>query len=401
MMLEAVLSNADHPEYGVATIPFPIPKEQYDQCIEMVKALEIGDPFKKDCKVMAIDSFYSVLKLTENLCVNLDELDYLAKRLESFDVGEAAQFQAMASKLELFELKDLINLTFCCQQATVITDFSDLEQIGREHYMNLHGGGASVQELEDLDGTETAILLIDGGGGTITRYGVVYDNGMKMDQSYDGNHFPAYLYEPCMLMVALTSQKEPEDTENITWLYLPSAKGQIERAMERSGIDDPADMRFRFGDSMLPAEVDAALDFTHENIFELNDMARAVSKLSQSDQQKLGAVVAMAEPEYASQISHLAENLDQFEFAPGAHTPAEYGKYMIQESGHFEYDHNLDGFYDYEKYGLQRMEQESGMFTDRGYISYHGTMSLEELMMEDPAGQYQKEQTFQMGGMSL
>ena len=74
---------------------------------------------------------------------------------------------------------------------------------------------------------------------------------------------------------------------------------------------------------------------------------------------------------------------------------------MIQESGHFEYDHNLDGFYDYEKYGLQRMEQEYGMFTDRGYISYHGTMSLEELMMEDPAEQYQKEQTFQMGGMSL
>ena len=32
----------------------------------------------------------------------------------------------MAHKLELPELKDLINLTFCCQQATVITDFSDL-----------------------------------------------------------------------------------------------------------------------------------------------------------------------------------------------------------------------------------------------------------------------------------
>ena len=29
MMLEAVLSNADHPEYGVATIPFPIPKDLY------------------------------------------------------------------------------------------------------------------------------------------------------------------------------------------------------------------------------------------------------------------------------------------------------------------------------------------------------------------------------------
>ena len=71
---------------------------------------------------------------------------------------------------------------------------------------------------------------------------------------------------------------------------------------------------------------------------------------------------------------------------------------MIQESGHFEYDPNLDEFYDYERYGLQRMEQQSGMFTDRGYISYHGTMSLEELMMEDPAESYPQEQGFQMGG---
>ena len=84
---------------------------------------------KKDCKVMEIDSFFSVLKIMENLCVDLDELDYLAKRLDSFDDGEAAQFQAMASKLELFKLKDLINLTFCCQESTVITDFSDLNAL--------------------------------------------------------------------------------------------------------------------------------------------------------------------------------------------------------------------------------------------------------------------------------
>lgn len=252
----------------------------------------------------------------------------------------------------------------------------------------------------ERDSRNTVFRLIDGGGGTVTRYGVVYDNGMKMDQSYDGKHFPAYLYEPPMLMVALTSNQEPEDTKNITWLYLPAAKGQIERAMARSGIADPEDMCFRFAESMFPDEVDAALDFRYEGIFELNELAQAVDKLSMDDRKKLGAVVAMAEPEYAMQIRHLAENLDQFEFAPGVHTPAEYGKFMIQESGHFEYDPNLDEFYDYEKYGLQRMEQQSGMFTDRGYISYHGTMSLEELMMEDPAEQYQKEQGFQMGGMA-
>ena len=398
-MMQVILSNSKHPEYGQATIPLPLAQDQYEDCVELLEKLEIGSATKQDCKVLEISSAFPVLKRMEMLTVNLDELDYLAKRLASFDVGEAAQFQAMAHKLELFELKDLINLTFCCQKATVINNFSDLEAIGRDHYMNLHGGCASTQELEDLDGAETARLLIDSGAGEVTPYGVVYDNGMKLEQYYDGQHFPAYLYEPCMLMIGLTFRLEPEDTKNITWLYLPVAKGQLERAMVRSGITDPADMRFRFSESMFPDEVDAALDFRYENIYELNDLALAVSKLSAEAQKKLGAVVEMAEPEYASQICRLAENLDQFEFAPGAHTPAEYGRFMIQESGHFEYDENLEGFYDYEKFGLQRMEQESGMFTDRGYVSYHGTMSLEELMMEDPAESFREEQGLQMGGM--
>ena len=398
-MMQVILSNSKHPEYGQATIPLPLAQDQYEDCVELLEKLEIGSATKQDCKVLEISSAFPVLKRTEMLTVNLDELDYLAKRLASFDVGEAAQFQAMAHKLELFELKDLIYLTFCCQQATVITDFTNLEAIGRDHYMNLYGGCASTQELEDLDGAETARLLIDSGAGEVTPYGVVYDNGMKLEQYYDGQHFPAYLYEPCMLMIGLTFRLEPEDTKNITWLYLPAAKGQLERAMVRSGITDPADMRFRFSESMFPDEVDAALDFRYENIYELNDLALAVSKLSVEAQKKLGAVVEMAEPEYASQICRLAENLDQFEFAPGAHTPAEYGRFMIQESGHFEYDENLEGFYDYEKFGLQRMEQESGMFTDRGYVSYHGTMSLEELMMEDPTESFREGQGLQMGGM--
>ena len=398
-MMQVILSNSKHPEYGQATIPLPLAQDQYEDCVELLEKLEVGSATKQDCKVLEISSAFPVLKRMEMLTVNLDELDYLAKRLASFDVGEAAQFQAMAHKLELFELKDLINLTFCCQQATVITDFTNLEAIGRDHYMNLHGGCASTQELEDLDGAETARLLIDSGAGEVTPYGVVYDNGMKLEQYYDGQHFPAYLYEPCMLMIGLTFRLEPEDTKNITWLYLPAAKGQLERAMVRSGITDPADMRFRFSESMFPDEVDVALDFRYENIYELNDLALAVSKLSVEAQKKLGAVVEMAEPEYASQICRLAENLDQFEFAPGAHTPAEYGRFMIQESGHFEYDENLEGFYDYEKFGLQRMEQESGMFTDRGYVSYHGTMSLEELMMEDPTESFREGQGLQMGGM--
>ena len=379
-MIQAVLSNPVHPEYGVATIPFPIPHDQYAHCMELLEALEIGDAVKADCKVEEIDSFYTVLKRTEMLTVNVEELNYLAKRLESFDDGEAAQFQAMAHKLELFELKDLINLTFCCQQVTVITSFSDLAPVGRDHYMNLHGGSARVDELEALDGEKTARMLIENGSGTITPYGVVYDNGMKLDQAYDGQFFPCYYYEPNASAIAVTSKSEPQDTEHITWLFLPMAQEEIDRALLRAGITDPSEIRLRLVESHLPDEVDVLLDMENESIGDLNALAQATVGFSDDSLRKLGAVVIMAKPKNAEQIKNLVENLDLFDFAPDTHTPEEYGKYMIQQSGRFEYDENLDEFYDYEGYALQRMSEEDGMFTDRGYIAYKGYTSLAEIM---------------------
>ena len=393
MMMYAVLSNPNHLKYGVATIPFPIPRAQYTYCMDLLEALEVGDTVKADCKVVEFDSVYTVLKRMKALTVNVEELNYLVKRLESFDTGEAAQFQAMAHKLELFELKNLINLTFCCQQATVITDFSDLAAVGRDHYMNLHGGSAKTEELDALDSKETARQLIENGGGTITPYGVVYDNGMKLEQVYDGRFFPCYYYEPNVITVAVTAKSEPEDTEHITWLFLPMVQEEIDRALQRAGITDPADVRLRMEDTQLPDEVDVLLDMEQESLADLNALAQAADALSTDDMKKLGAVVTMAKPQNAEQVKNLAENLDLFDFAPGAHTPEEYGKYMIRQSGHFDYDENLDEFYDYEGYALQRMNEEGGMFTDRGYIAYKGYISMEEVMNGSQSSH------MEMGGM--
>ena len=393
-MMYAVLSNPNHPKYGVATIPFPIPRDQYTYCMDLLEALEVGDTVKADCKVVEFDSVYTVLKRMKALTVNVEELNYLVKRLESFDTGEAAQFQAMAHKLELFELKDLINLTFCCQQATVITDFSDLAAVGRDHYMNLHGGSAKTEELDALDGKETARQLIENGGGTITPYGVVYDNGMKLEPVYDGRFFPCYYYEPNAITVAVTSKAEPEDTEHITWLFLPMVQEEIDRALLRGGITDPADVRLRLESSQLPDEVDVLLEMEYETLADLNELAAATDGLSKADMEKLGAVVMLAEPKSAAQIKNLAESLDLFDFAPSAHMPEEYGKYMIQKSGRFDYDENLDAFYDYEKYGTERMNEEDGMFTDRGYIAYKGYYSMEEVMNGSQSSR------IEMGGLS-
>jgi len=99
VIYKAVLSSASNPEYGSVTVPFPLPDSEYDHTIERLEDLGIGDALNQDCRIMEFESQYPVLKRMEGTEVNVDELDYLAKRLGSFCDSEDAQFLAMAHKL--------------------------------------------------------------------------------------------------------------------------------------------------------------------------------------------------------------------------------------------------------------------------------------------------------------
>ena len=140
MIFKAILSSQASPGYGQATIHFPIPDSDYDLVIRMLEDIGVGSPTAQDCRVVGLEGLYPTLKRLNGQAINVDELDYLAKRLDSFSDGEDAQFEAMAFKLNLSSIKDFINLTFCCQQATVITNFSDLERVGKSHALTINGG---------------------------------------------------------------------------------------------------------------------------------------------------------------------------------------------------------------------------------------------------------------------
>ena len=399
-MFEATLKNRISAHFAPVTITFPIPEDQYEQAILALEKSQIGDARVQDC---LIDNVHApncpaLVRMTGTMA-NVDELDWLGKQLESFDRYELLQFNAAVERFGLSAADELIDLSFCAREVTVISDFTDLEKTGKRHYLTVHGACDS-EELENLDGKETALALISGQPGYVTRYGVVYDNGIKLEQAYDRKHLPPiWMAENCILELKLrvTGEDDPKKQE---WVQLPTSQIKLERAMLRAGIPSCGEMQMLVSDSRFPDEVDCTLDVEHGSLFELNRLCQICSNFKEQDFVKLGAVCQMAKPECAANLLQLAENLDQFDFAPGVHTPEEYGRYMIQKSGHFEYDENLDEFYNYGDYGVQRMLQEDGVFVDRGYVSYHGTLTLDELMRDDPAESYQQEQEAKMEGMT-
>ena len=399
-MFEATLKNRHQPELGTLTITFPIPEEQYENVILALKKLQLGDESKQDC---CIDSIHApncpALRRMNGTLANVDELDWLGKKLESFDQYELLQFLAAAERFSLYSADELINLSFCASEMTVISDFSDLEKVGRKHYLTVHGA-ADTKELEKLDGKELAQALISGQPGTVTQFGVVYDNGVQMKPVYNRKQLPQnWIAETCIMELEIGA-KGAEAANAHEWVQLPASRIKLERAMLRAGIASCGEMQMLVTDSRFPDEVDCALNMEHESLFELNRLCQICSNFKEQDFVKLGAVCQMAKPTCAANIRQLAENLDQFDFAPNVHTPEELGKYMIQQSGHYEYDENLEDFYNYGDYGVKRMLQEDGVFVDRGYVSYHGTLALDELMRDDPAESYRQEQEAKMEGMT-
>ena len=399
-MFEAKLKSRSQPKLGALAVTFPIPEERYENVILALQNLQIGDVRKQDCCIESICApDCPALNRMIGTMANVDELDWLGKQLESFDRYELLQFNAAAERFGLSSVGEMIDLSLQSGEVTVISDFSDLALIGKRHYLTVHGG-ADPKELDNLDGTETARQLVSEQQGHITPYGVVYDNGMKLEQVYGGRHLPpSWWAENCLMELEIGAQGET-DKKKFEWVQLPTSQIKLERAMLRAGISSCGEMQLLFSGSRFSDEVDCALDFEQESLFELNRLCQTCANFQDADFEKLSAVCQMAKPACAANIRQLAENLDQFDFAPGVRTPEELGKYMIQRSGRYEYDEKLKGFYNYGDYGVEKMLQEDGTFVDRGYVSYHGTLTLDELMRDNPAERYQQEQEAKMEGMT-
>ena len=374
MITHTVIGNRAHPEYGIASIPFPISTDEYPSIIEMLRAIEVGDVLKPDCHVAKIKSPLPVLKCLEDTDINVDELDYLAKRLDSFSDHELQQFQAMAAKNCYYKLKDLINLALSCQQVTVISDFSDLESIGRQHFMNTHYGVTSPELAQQKFRLIALDLLQNDLSAKITPYGVVYENDFWLDEVYDGKMFIGYEDRDCMMELDVMQENK------IAALYLPASEVQIDRALERCGIQTDEFYSLHIVSSSFGVDLEEYLNTKYETIQSLNSMCAAAADINA---ETIGAIIRSTSPESAEQIVVLAQDADSFDFYRGIKTPEDYGRYFIQSSGRYEYDDELGEYYDYERFGKDRVAIEHGVFDEAGYIAYNGTLGFDEIMYQD------------------
>jgi len=111
-------------------IAFPA-SEPYLQ--EELDRLGICITTEKQCLVEAVHNDEGGLQALAGALVNVDEIQFLAKRMDSFDENEIKTFYAAAEHEKLTEVKDLINLTFNLHCYSLISNFFDVSTIGKKY----------------------------------------------------------------------------------------------------------------------------------------------------------------------------------------------------------------------------------------------------------------------------
>lgn len=200
-MIKIRIKNADHE----IDVRFPISENELYAKLAEIHAIEEKDaPQSAFVTEVYWPEEFSMLK---DRFANLDELNYLAKRMESFDYHEYDQFLIGITKLQNPTEKDLINLTFNLDHFTLCKDVSSYGKIGREYVMNTQG---AVPANDEDDPKYAAIgkELIDKGLAQITGKGLlIYNPFDELTEVYDGQTFPEYYYEN--IRTAQPSQAEP------------------------------------------------------------------------------------------------------------------------------------------------------------------------------------------------
>ena len=292
--------------------------------------------------------------------VNLDEVNFLAKRMESLTDYERNVMEAYVTERGVEEIKDLINLTFSLKGLSLITDFSDGEQVGKRLYLD-EFLGMSEEESRQINFTEFAEKTFAEQSCKILPYGVWVEHGFEMQEVYNGRTFPLYCYDSDKV-AALEIENQRGDTE---YLYLPTDICSVNKMKARLQVQDFWECKvkevhnFHIPDSILPRPEDIKCI---EDLTFFNELCQNICRFDEQKMKQLSMAVEFVGVKDFTDMTYIARTLSEFEI----HSDEEYGKYLVSDEGLFDVDDLLLSHIDYA--GLAR-DKRQGTLTDSGYVS--------------------------------
>ncbi|EOS61307.1 hypothetical protein C814_01625 [Anaerotruncus sp. G3(2012)] len=158
------------------------------------------------------------------------------------------------------------------------------------------------------------------------------------------------------------------------WVKFPTTAEELKKVFERIGIGAKDDFGQTYEEWFITdydCYVDGLYDLLGEyaNLDELNYLASKLDDMSQDEYERFQAAMEIGDHTGSIQeLINLTENLDCYDIYPDIHDHDDLGRYYIEELDAMQVPEHLRNYIDYEAYGRDIALEESGQFTDRGYV---------------------------------
>lgn len=369
-MIKIRIQNNDHE----IDVRFPISENELYAKLSEIHAVESRNAPQL---VYASEVYWpEEFTMLKDRLVNLDELNYLAKRMYSFDEQEMDQFLIGITKLDNPIEKDLINLTFNLDHFTLCKDVSSYGKIGREYVLNTQGSVPA----HDEDDPKYAVIgkdLIDRGLGQITEKGLlIYNPFDELRMEYDGHAFPPYYYENTLFSI------EAEYNGRTELLQLPMEELAIRKALARLEVPSDGSCNIVIGCSNVGDEAweDRIMNTIREDgLYAANKLLYSLDSIDGA-WDKLSAVAELAGVQKAVNIAVLAKHLDEFGFIPGVKNEEAVGRFLVDNVCEYRLNLEMEDYFDFSGFGEHFAEEHDGQFVNGGFVYYDSYKSLDELL---------------------
>ena len=311
-------------------VKFPTTAEELKEVFKRIgigQKDDFGQPYEEwfitdyDCYV---DGLYSKLGEYENL----DELNYLASKLDEMSESEYAQFQAgMEMGDHCGSLQEIINLTENLDCYEVYPDIHDYDDLGRYYIeeLDVMQVPEHLQNYIDYEAYGRDVALEE--NGTFTDQGYVRDTGDSFHEYYDGER--GSIPDEYRVM---TFQDDLPEEEKSEWAMdiafdmdeffrqndpqyaaeHPEAHAAKEELYENlmagriSTLDEKLAALGQTQEDYLPSEIEKFKDATGYEEFLDFDPAEIKAALENPDKSRIDEMLAFAgkaEQEYAAEIA--------------------------------------------------------------------------------------------------
>ena len=315
----------------------------------------------------------------------IDELNFLAKRLDGLNEEERLVLRAISPKImkvgedELVSMKDLINMTYGLNEVSIISNVRTPQQLGQFVIENdLHRDVEAVPEesLYLLDTKKIGELQQRNDGGVFVDGHYIVAGEYELREIYDGQHLPTEEATPWYAFrVDVTRPPAGDDLAEVEaiaeTLSLPVAREDADALARRLGLERIEDCVYLGFESSIP-QIDADKFGDMHDFYKLNNLSEMMLEMSPSDQVKFKAVLSAEEPENIEQVLDIARGLDQYEFAPMVEDEAHFFKsYLIRHLDTKVDPKWLDTLLARNE-GTELLERLGGTLTDYGVVSSRG-----------------------------